>query len=161
MNVNWQGVSGSEMQTESIASRLAQVARVGLVVALEGDLGAGKTVFARGFVHGMGVADPYVTSPTFTLLNPYLEGKMPVYHFDFYRLESPEELIQIGAEGYLGTDGVALVEWPSRAGDWIPADHLRVVLTFRDEEPDKRWIEFRATGGHSNMILADFCHLEA
>lgn len=134
--------SEGEAQTEIFAARLAQRVPPGSTLCLAGDLGAGKTVFARGFARGMGVTSP-VTSPTFTLVNSY-EGRMPdgskrtLHHFDLYRLGDPDELHDIGWEEYFDGEAVCLVEWPDRAGDLLPADSLFVEIVHSQEEGDSK-----------------------
>jgi len=96
----------------------------GDLVALNGELGAGKTHFAKGIAEGLGSSDP-VTSPTFSLVNEYRSGPLPVLHFDFYRLDSAEELIRIGWDEYLDEDAVLLVEWADKFPELLPADRTR------------------------------------
>jgi tRNA threonylcarbamoyladenosine biosynthesis protein TsaE len=148
--------TSSEQETEEIGGRLAGLLGPGSLVLLEGDLGAGKTVIARGVVRGMGVDEPYITSPTFTLMNTYTQGMVPVYHFDLYRLALPDELGLTGTDEYLEGDGVALVEWAEKGGDWIPGDHLTVSLFHQEENPDYRVIELRAFGPRSCEVFHGF-----
>lgn len=101
--------------------------RPGDCVLLEGDLGSGKTVFAKGVAQGLGVQPEEVRSPTFTLVNVY-PGQIPVYHIDLYRIHKAEELVHLGLEEMIGTDGVAIVEWPDRLGKRWPARAFRVLL---------------------------------
>ena len=107
-------LSNSAQETEALGERLAAVLRPGDVVAYTGDLGAGKTAFTRGLARGLGVPDR-VTSPTFTIVNEYEGGRLPLFHFDLYRMESPEELFDIGWEDYLARGGVCAVEWSEHA----------------------------------------------
>jgi tRNA threonylcarbamoyladenosine biosynthesis protein TsaE len=153
-------ISRSEEQTSALARELAQRLPPGSVLCLVGDLGAGKTVFARGFARGLCIEEP-VTSPTFTLVNSY-EGRMPdgsrrtLHHFDLYRLTDPEELHDIGWEEYFDGEAICLVEWPERAGALLPADRL-VVTLLRDVqeagndliEPDTRWIRIAQQRGQA------------
>ncbi|MBQ6173675.1 MAG: tRNA (adenosine(37)-N6)-threonylcarbamoyltransferase complex ATPase subunit type 1 TsaE [Clostridia bacterium] len=118
----------SPAETRALGARLAQLLLPGDVLLLEGDLGAGKSELTRGIARGLGVDGP-VSSPSFTILNVYDSGRIPLYHFDWYRLNSAEELYEMGMDEYLGGDGVAVVEWPSRCPDAIPADHLLVTVT--------------------------------
>ena len=148
--------SYSELETEQIGGQLATLLLPGSVLLLNGDLGAGKTVFARGVVRGMGGDEPYVTSPTFTLMNTYTKGRLPVYHFDLYRLAMPDELGLTGTDEYLEGDGVALVEWAEKGGDWIPTDHLALELIHQDDNPDLRIIEMRAVGPSSMEVFNAF-----
>jgi tRNA threonylcarbamoyladenosine biosynthesis protein TsaE len=101
--------------------------RPGDCVLLEGDLGSGKTVFAKGVAQGLGVQPEEVRSPTFTLVNIY-PGRIPVYHIDLYRIQKAEELLQLGLEEMIEADGVAIVEWPDRLGKSRPARAFRVLL---------------------------------
>lgn len=117
----------SPEETEALAARLAETLRAGDVLALDGDLGAGKTAFTRGLAQGLGFSGT-VTSPTFTIVNEYEGGRLPLFHFDLYRLTSPEELFDIGWEDYLDRGGVCCVEW-SRRGAELMAGAIRVVFT--------------------------------
>ena len=113
--------------TRSAGRRLAADLRAGDCILLEGGLGAGKTEFARGLAEGLGVSPDEVRSPTFTLVNIY-SGRLPVYHIDLYRIEKSTELRELGLEEILGTDGVAIVEWPERLGAYRPKRALTVRL---------------------------------
>ena len=119
--------SASAEETRKLGERLAEELRSGDVILLEGPLGAGKSEMARGIAKGLGVRET-VTSPSFTILNVYESGRLPLYHFDWYRLESPEELYELGMEEHLGGDCVALVEWPGRAAEALPADFLMIEI---------------------------------
>ena len=110
------------------------------MVLLEGELGAGKSELARGIARGLGVTET-VTSPSFTILNVYESGRCPLYHFDWYRLESEEELYELGMDEYLGGDGIAVVEWAERCPDAVPENVLRIRL--------------EVTGGESRRITID------
>ena len=103
----------NELETEGVGEALAQTLAPGTVIAFTGDLGAGKTAFTRGLARGLGVTDR-VTSPTFTIVNEYMGGRLPLFHFDMYRLESSEELFDIGWEDYLRRGGVCAVEWSEK-----------------------------------------------
>ena len=102
--------SDSPEQTEKIGAALGKLLTPGTVIAYEGDLGAGKTAFTRGLAKGLGSNDP-VTSPTYTIVNEYLGGRLPLFHFDMYRLRSAEDLWDIGWDDYLERGGVCAVEW--------------------------------------------------
>lgn len=119
-------ISNSPQETIDAGRFLARRLRAGDVVALCGDLGAGKTHFAKGIVAEFGGDPSGVTSPTFTLVHEYREGRLPVFHFDFYRLEEARELRGIGWEDYLREDGVLLVEWADRFPEAFPAESIRV-----------------------------------
>ncbi len=118
--------SGSEAQTEAIGAQLAQGLTPGTVIAFTGDLGAGKTAFTRGLAQGLGI-DQRVTSPTFTIVNEYEGGRLPLFHFDMYRLESSDELFDIGWEDYLARGGICAVEWSEKVSDAL-AGALRVDI---------------------------------
>lgn len=111
---SWSVVSGGESQTLEIGKKLGRLLQQPTLVLLQGDLGAGKTVFARGVARGLGV-DPQIpiTSPTFTLMNHY-QARLDLYHFDLYRLSTPDELVELGFDDYAYGSGVALVEWPEK-----------------------------------------------
>ena len=100
----------SPEETESVGAALAKILPAGAVIAYEGDLGAGKTAFTRGLARGLGYAEP-VTSPTYTIVNEYLGGRLPLFHFDMYRLASADDLWDIGWEDYLERGGICAVEW--------------------------------------------------
>ena len=106
----------SPQQTEALGAKLAAQLQPGTVIAYRGDLGAGKTAFTRGLARGLGIAEP-VTSPTYTIVNEYLTGKMPLFHFDMYRLHSSDDLFDIGWEDYLERGGVCAVEWSENVTD--------------------------------------------
>ncbi|MBF0370105.1 MAG: tRNA (adenosine(37)-N6)-threonylcarbamoyltransferase complex ATPase subunit type 1 TsaE [Magnetococcales bacterium] len=148
-------VSGSEEETERWGGALARGLGPGCVIALHGGLGAGKTAFARGVIRGLGINEPYITSPTFTLVNPYEGGRLPVYHFDLYRLEGPDDLTLMGAESYLEGGGVVLMEWPERADGWLPEDRLVVEIDFGAGGDEERKIHLRALGEVSAAFLEE------
>lgn len=104
----------------------------GDVVALSGDLGAGKTHFCKGVVAGLGCGDD-VTSPTFSLVREYRGGRLPVFHFDFYRLDSPAEVLAIDWEEYVENDGILLVEWAEKFLDLLPEGTIRIRIGIRDD----------------------------
>ena len=114
-------------ETRALGERLARRLRPGDVLCLWGDLGAGKSELTRGIAAGLGVTAP-VTSPSFTIMNVYEEGRLPLYHFDWYRLESSEELYEMGMDEYLAGDGVSVVEWPGVCPDAMPENRLDVTV---------------------------------
>lgn len=119
--------SKSVEETLDIAEKYSKTVQPGDVICLKGDLGAGKTHFVKGFVRGFGISETVVSSPTFTIINEY-EGERPVYHFDCYRLEHPEEALEIGAEEYFYGDGVCIVEWPERILGILPTEVKKVTI---------------------------------
>jgi len=123
-------ISHSPEATAALGERLGGAARRGLVLALRGDLGAGKTQFVRGLARGLGCASR-VHSPTFTLVNEYGGGRLTLFHLDLYRLETPEQLASAGIETYLQPDGVAAIEWAERLGNYRPPPGTAwVTVTF-------------------------------
>ena len=134
----------SAEETRALGARLASALGPGDVVVLHGDLGAGKSEFARGVARGLGIAGP-VPSPSFTILNAYDEGRLPLYHFDWYRVSDPEEIAEMGFEEQLHGDGVSLIEWSERAPEYVPNRALLIRIdTARD---DTREIHFEPRGG--------------
>jgi tRNA threonylcarbamoyladenosine biosynthesis protein TsaE len=109
-------ITHSPEQTEEIGVALGKILKAGTILAYEGDLGAGKTAFTRGLARGLGAKD-MVTSPTYTIVNEYLSGRLPLFHFDMYRLASSDDLWDIGWEDYLDRGGVCAVEWSENAAD--------------------------------------------
>ena len=103
-------ITNSPEETEKVGAALGKILQPGTVLAYRGDLGAGKTAFTRGLARGLGYAEP-VTSPTYTIVNEYLGGRLPLFHFDMYRLASSDDLWDIGWEDYLERGGVCAVEW--------------------------------------------------
>ena len=119
--------SASEQDTEALGRALVQRLQPGAVVAFTGDLGAGKTAFVRGMAQGLGIPQR-VTSPTFTIVNEYEGGRLPLFHFDMYRLNSADDLFDIGWEDYLSRGGVCAVEWSENVMDALPEDTVWVRI---------------------------------
>ena len=139
--------SGGVEDTRRIGARLAEQLRAGDVVLMLGDMGAGKSELPRGIARGLGVTG-YVTSPTITILQVHESGRLPLYHFDWYRLSGAEELYELSMDEYLYGDGVSVVEWPSRAEEAIPEAYLRITLTPWDAADGcGRAIELLPVGG--------------
>ena len=131
----------SPAETEALGAALGRVLSPGTVIAYRGDLGAGKTAFTRGLARGLGYADP-VTSPTYTIVNEYLGGRLPLFHFDMYRLRSSEDLWDIGWEDYLDRGGVCAVEWSENVEDALE-DALTVTIEKLGEGSRRITIEGR------------------
>jgi len=127
-------VSAGPSETEAFGMRLAEDLSAGSVVAVSGELGAGKTVLARGIARGLGV-EGYLKSPSFTIVNEYREGRLPLYHIDLYRLEGGALSAELGLEEYLYGDGVCVIEWAERAPELIPKDAIRITITYGGELP--------------------------
>jgi len=130
-------ISVNAAETKAVGERLAREIQTGDVLALVGDLGAGKTQFVKGLAKGLGSA-AVVTSPTFTLVHEYQGSRLPIYHFDFYRLRSAQEIIQLGFDDYVFGDGITLIEWADRYPDLIPRTAT--------------WISFVSQAENSRMI---------
>ncbi len=131
--------SNGAVETEETGARLAQDLKAGDVLALVGELGAGKTQFVRGIARGLGCSGP-VTSPTFTIVHEYAGGILPLYHFDWYRLEDTDELRGIGYDEYVDSNGVCVIEWADKFSSALPArTHW---IKFHIASADVRMIEF-------------------
>lgn len=126
-----------EPELAAWGERFGRTAAVPLVVALQGDLGAGKTTLARAICRGFGVAGE-VTSPTFALVHEYAAPRAPVYHLDLYRLDGPRDLTNLGWDDIMSDRALVLVEWPERAGDRLPASTVRLQLAHVDGQPELR-----------------------
>ena len=135
-------ITNSPEETELVGEKLAKILSAGAVIAYRGDLGAGKTAFTRGLAKGLGCTEP-VTSPTYTIVNEYLSGRMPLFHFDMYRLHSADDLFDIGWEDYLERGGVCAVEWSENVADALEAP-ITVTLEKLGEESRR----ITVTGGN-------------
>ena len=147
-------ISHSIAQTQQLGGILAQQLQPGDVLLMLGDMGVGKSEFTRGLTRGLGVTG-YVTSPTFTILQVHEEGRMPLYHFDWYRLSDVEELYELSMDEYLYGEGVSVIEWPSRAEEAIPDTYLQVELIPVGEED--RVIQLTPVGGFHPIDVAHMC----
>lgn len=136
-------ITHSESETMALAARLAPMLSPGDTVLLTGDLGAGKSVLARGIARGMGVEGP-MPSPTFTLMIPYAVDGRKLYHFDLYRISDPDEYYAAGLDEFVGGDGVAVVEWPEMAG--LEPEPALCVRLMRGEDDETRVIEIENRG---------------
>lgn len=145
-------ISTSPAQTREIGRTLAAKLCAGDVVLLLGNLGAGKSELTRGIAKGLNISGP-VSSPSFTILNVYEDGTTPLYHFDWYRLNSEDELYELGMDEYLGGDGIAVIEWPSQCPDAVPPCHLTVEITPIDE--NTREITLVSHGGFRTITLEE------
>ena len=139
-------ITNSPTETETVGEHLAAQLLPGTVLAYLGDLGAGKTAFTRGLARGLGAVDP-VTSPTYTIVNEYLSGRLPLFHFDMYRLSSSDDLWDIGWEDYLDRGGVCAVEWSEKV-----ADAMENAITVRIEKLGEEARRITIEGGD---LLAD------
>jgi len=133
-------ISNSPAETEAFGRRLAEGESAGSVLALKGELGSGKTQFVKGVVAGLGSKAP-ATSPTFTIVHEYAGGRLPVYHFDFFRLHDYQSVARLGLNDYFFGDGVSVIEWADRFPELIP-DHAR-------------WISFEIKSENARKITSD------
>lgn len=139
-------ISNSEAETESIGALFAKNLPSGSAICLLGDLGTGKTVFARGLAKGLGVTD-MITSPTFQIVNSYEykgtdKKNLKFNHFDLYRIENPDELLEIGWDEYFDNESICLIEWPERACGYLPQNCYFVKLIRDEENVEVRVLEF-------------------
>ena len=132
-------LTNSPEETEKVGAALGRILTPGVVIAYRGDLGAGKTAFTRGLARGLGYAEP-VTSPTYTIVNEYLGGRLPLFHFDMYRLASSDDLWDIGWEDYLERGGVCAVEWSENVDDAME-DAVYVTIEKLGEDARRITIE--------------------
>jgi tRNA threonylcarbamoyladenosine biosynthesis protein TsaE len=123
--------SRSESETKKIGKRLAGKLGRGDVVCLFGELGAGKTTMVKGMAEGMGIDEKDITSPSFTIIAEH-QGKIPLYHIDLYRLDR-EDVGALGLNEYIYGDGISVIEWAERAGDEVPEDSIKVMITYTDD----------------------------
>jgi len=159
-------ISHSSAQTQRLGMRLGDQLQGGELILLDGQLGTGKTTFTQGLAQGLGIIEN-INSPTFTLLKEYtgqphpeistcaLSNRRPaLYHFDLYRLDNPDEIVDLGFEDYFFSDGVSVIEWAEKAGSFWPEEHLNIRLKMMSET--KRGLLFIATGERYCELLRQF-----
>ena len=145
-------LTNSPEETEGLGRQLGSLLGPGAFLALRGDLGGGKTCFTRGVVQAAAPESAHlVASPTFAIMNNY-PGRLPVYHFDFYRMASEDDIADLGFLDYLYGEGVCIVEWSERLENLLPADHLRVTFQYAGEE--RRRITFESRGACHDILLS-------
>ena len=150
---SWAVVTRSSDETLRLGHNLGSLLHKGDFIALVGDLGSGKTQFAKGIAAGLKVdGSSAITSPTYTLLNTY-NGRLPLYHFDLYRLSGDADIAELGFAEYFYGDGISLVEWADRLQEEMPEELLTVVFRYEGEEC--RRIAFSATGAHYEELLSE------
>jgi len=137
-------------ETMNLGRKLGRIIEKGSTVCLTGDLGTGKTHFAKGFAEGLGIKDN-ITSPTFTIVNEYYEGRMPFYHFDVYRVNDVEEILQVGFEEYVYGQGVTLIEWADMIEPILPDELIHVKIE-KTDHPDERKITIRSFGKEYDFL---------
>lgn len=142
-------------KTLAIGVTLGQIAKAGDVFCLTGDLGTGKTHFSKGFAKGIGI-DEHITSPTFTIVNEYHSGRLPLYHFDVYRVSDPDEIMAIGFDEYIFGNGVSLIEWANYIEDILPKEFVHInIKKLPHLGEDYREIKIK-TYGDRYTYLIDF-----
>ncbi len=159
-------ISHSSAQTKRLGMRLGELLRGGELILLDGQLGTGKTTFTQGLAQGLDITEN-INSPTFTLLKEYQgqphpenssnackHTRPPLYHFDLYRLDDPDEIVDLGFEDYFFGDGVSVIEWAEKAGSYWPEEHLSIRLKIMSET--KRGLLFIATGDSYCELLRQF-----
>lgn len=148
--MNWTCITSSENETEQLGYVLAQALQAGMVLGLVGPLGAGKTRLVKAIAVGLGVDPDQVNSPTFVLIQEY-PARIPLYHFDTYRLKDADEFLELGAEELFAGDGVCLVEWADRFAEALPWDTLWIAI--RVLSPTSREWAFQGTGTHPEAVI--------
>jgi len=126
-------ISNSPAETEAIGRQLAERIDVGSILALKGDLGSGKTLFVKGLVAGLS-SSADVTSPTFTIVHEYRGGRLPVYHFDFFRVENQQSAERLGLDDYFFGDGISVVEWADRFPEFIPEQARWILFEIKSQD---------------------------
>lgn len=144
----------NELETKELAAKLAKWLEPGDLILLEGDLGAGKTTFTKGLATGLGIKR-IIKSPTYTIIREYLDGRLPLYHMDVYRLEETGGT-DLGLEEYFEGDGVSIVEWAKFIPEDLPTEYLQIKLQPSGEGLVERDISFKATGSHYDKLLNNF-----
>lgn len=143
-------ISHHPTETRQFGVQLGQLVQSGDVILLYGNLGAGKTHFTQGIAEGLGITGA-VRSPTFTLVNEYQEGRLPLYHIDLYRLSGDSDIATIGLDDYFDEEGIVVVEWPEKGQTWLPTDALHIYITHLSD--DARALEFHPSGTLSATLF--------
>ena len=139
----------SEQETKQLGERIGQAARPGTVIALIGDLGTGKTTLTKSIAGGLGVTET-VTSPTFNIIREYKSGRIPLYHFDVYRIADPDEMFELGYEEYFYGDGICVVEWADIIEDLLPEDAVIIHIERGASEEER---EYRIEGEAEDLCI--------
>jgi tRNA threonylcarbamoyladenosine biosynthesis protein TsaE len=143
--------SHSVKDTLNIGKRIGRHLCQGDIICLCGNLGAGKTVLTKGIAEGLGIDREKVISPSFVLIRQHTQGVLPLYHFDLYRLNQPQDILSLGYEEYLYNEGVAVIEWADKLEHLLPKEFLKVELTFKDES--QRMLKFIPVGRRYNELM--------
>ena len=149
-------ITNSPEETKKIGKEVSKLARPGDLLAFYGELGAGKTCFIQGISQQLEVKD-YVTSPSFTIINEY-QGKIPIYHFDLFRLNSAEEILELGYEEYFYGEGLTVIEWAEKIEQFLPKEHLKIDIKFKDRY--ERIISFISQEDRFKKFLKELSRIE-
>ena len=144
-------ISKSVKETLNLGASLARRLQPGDIICLQGGLGSGKTTLTKGIAAGLGISPSEVTSSSFILIRPHLAGKIPLFHFDFYRLKRSSDIVGLGFEEYFYGEGVSVVEWPEKLDCLMPKERLMVKLAYA--QADKRIFEFSGQGSRYKDLL--------
>lgn len=145
-------ITNSPFETRSLGEKIGKLLQPGDIICLEGDLGAGKTLFSKGVAAGLGIAEEEVSSPTFTLINEY-QGRLPLYHMDVYRLDDEEAMEGLGLDEYFYGTGTCLVEWANKLGSLTPQEALFIEIISIGE--NERQISLKPVGERYNELLEE------
>ncbi|HAJ33823.1 MAG TPA: tRNA (adenosine(37)-N6)-threonylcarbamoyltransferase complex ATPase subunit type 1 TsaE [Candidatus Atribacteria bacterium] len=149
-------ITKSPEKTKNLGKEVSKLAKSGDLLAFYGELGAGKTCFIQGISQGLEVKD-YVTSPSFTIINEY-QGKIPIYHFDLFRLDNAEEILELGYEEYFYGEGLTVIEWAEKIEQLLPKEHLKIDIKFKDRY--QRTISFIPQGDRFDKFLKELSRIE-
>jgi len=149
-------ITKSPEETKKLGKEVGKLAKPGDLLAFYGELGAGKTCFIQGISQELEVKD-YVTSPSFNIINEY-QGKLPIYHFDLFRLNNAEEILELGYEEYFYGEGLTVIEWAEKIEQLLPKEHLKIDIKFKDRY--KRRISFIPQGHRFNNFLEELSRIE-
>jgi tRNA threonylcarbamoyladenosine biosynthesis protein TsaE len=147
-------ITNSASETKALGEKLARLLKGKEILCLFGQLGSGKTTLVKGLASGLGVKQTEVNSPTFILMRKYA-GRLPLYHFDLYRVKNKQEICGIGYEEFIYNSGVAVIEWADKMGSLLPKDYLRIDLSFL--EPEKRLLKFSADHKYYRELIRKLC----
>ena len=154
MNLNI--ITKSPEETKNIGEEVGKLANRGDLLAFYGELGTGKTCFIQGVSRALKVKD-YVTSPSFTIINEY-QGKIPLFHFDLFRLNNADEILELSYKEYFYGEGLTVIEWAEKIEQFLPKEHLKIAIKFKDR--DQRLISFIPQGDRFNNFLEELSRIE-
>jgi tRNA threonylcarbamoyladenosine biosynthesis protein TsaE len=149
-------ITKSPKETKKLGKEISKLVKPGDLFAFYGELGTGKTCFIQGISEGLEVEN-YITSPSFTIINEY-QGKIPIYHFDFYRLDSTAEIFDLGYEDYFYGEGLTVVEWSEKIEQYLPKEHLKISIKLKNY--NERTISFIPQGDRFNKLLEELTKIE-